>query len=69
METKYSTVKISGIITSIGYSRKVKGGTYTENVFYCNLPEDNISDNEAKKWIAKNNKMMSAICDLLNEKF
>lgn len=64
---KYTTVKISSIITSIGKSKKVKGGTMTENIIYCNLPEDGISEKQANKWIEENNKRMTAICNFMNE--
>jgi hypothetical protein len=63
---KYTTVKISGIITQIAKETEVKG--YTEGVLQCFLPdEDNMTKTEEKQWIEKNNKRMEAICNFLNE--
>lgn len=63
---KYVTVKIGGVITQVELKTKIKG--YMEGVIECFLPEtEGWSEKEINKWIADNNKRMTAICDFLNK--
>lgn len=65
---KYTTVKISGIITQVAKTTDIVG--YTEGVIECFLPDENkLSKKEERAWIKQNNKMMQDICNLLNEKY
>ena len=59
---KYTTVKISGIITQIAKKTDVEG--YTEGILEIFYP-----DEEAENWIEENNKRMTAICNFLNNDY
>lgn len=64
--TKYTTVKVSGIITQIAKTTDIKG--YTEGVLEVFLPdEDKMTDKESRQWIKENNLRMEKICAFLNE--
>lgn len=65
---KYVVQKISGVIIGIGEELKPEG--YSKSIIQTMLPEDE----ELKKWsekktnafITKNNQMMEAICEFMN---
>lgn len=66
---KYTTVKISNIITQIALTTDVPG--YTVGVIEAFLPDEDEmerwADDIVEKWIEENNKRMTAICKFLNE--
>lgn len=66
IELKYTTVKISGIITSVAKLTNVEG--YTEDILQTVMPEDlqDMKQKYQKVWIKENNDRMQAICDMLN---
>jgi hypothetical protein len=65
---KYKAIKMSGIITRI--ARITDVSEYTHGILEVFLPEtDDMTDKEVDEWIEHNNRMMNAICDLMNEKY
>ncbi len=65
--SKYTTVKVSGIITQIAKPTNIGG--YTEGVLEVFLPDETeMTDKQSREWINENNKRMEAICKLLNDK-
>jgi len=65
----YSTVKVSGVIISIGKNTEIKG--YTETILESFLPTDEelaeMDNRDIKKWTKINNIRMERVCEFLNE--
>lgn len=70
-KVNYITVKISGVIISIGKEdSNIKG--YCEVILESFLPTEEEMENWSKaqevKWIKENNERMEAICEFLNNR-
>jgi hypothetical protein len=67
--SKYTPVKISGVVTQIARTTDTKG--YTVGVIETFLPTDEelakMTEKQQNAWVKENNKRMKAICDFLNE--
>ncbi len=65
---KYITISVSGVITQIAKTTKIKG--YSIGILEIFFPENHEkwSENKCNKWIRENNERMQSICDLLNNK-
>lgn len=65
----YSTVKINGVIISIGKITDIRG--YTETIIEAFLPSnielEKMKPKQINKWTVLNNRRMEAICKFLNE--
>lgn len=63
---KYTTVKVSGVIISIGKVTDTPG--YVEVVLESMLPDETkMSDKQSRSWIKSNNSMMIKVCRLMND--
>ncbi len=63
---KYTTVRVSNIITQIAEETDIIG--YTKGVMEVFLPDTNdMTDKQVSLWIKQNNKRMRAICKFLND--
>jgi len=62
MADKFQLVKISGVVTGVGFNQVVRGGTHTEKI--CETLFDTGNDKadaaDSEKWATK-------ICDALNK--
>lgn len=66
---KYTTVKISGVITAIAETTDVEGYTISriESCLPSNEELHKMTEKQVTRWIEHNNELMQHLCDFMNK--